>query len=455
MASASPRERIHAANSHSSSLRDKTGTNNARVAAVHEGGGRVELKLTVTAGPHQGREFTFDGHDTFLVGRVNDAHLQLSYDDPYFSRRHFVIEVNPPRCRVLDLKSRNGTRVNGARIQAADLADGDAISAGHTVFKVSVVQPPPAAQETLDLPLVSGRASTTGRDQPGATHAPTDGERPTDFALAGYRIHEELGRGSMGVVYRATRLADGLRVAIKTITPAAGATRRQVERFVRECRILAELSHPNIVGFHDVGEDDGTIFLAMELVLGPDAGKVLDERGPMKSGTAVRLVCQVLGGLAHAHAKGFVHRDIKPANILIARNAVGKRMAKLADFGLARVYESSKLSGLTLQGEMGGTPAFMAPEQVTHYRNAKPAADQYSAAATLYKLLVNQYPHDLQNSVVGHLIHVATEPPVPIAERGVVLPPGLGDVVHKALSREPEDRFADATAFRQALKRFA
>ena len=104
------------------------------------------VRLVVTAGPHAGKEFAFDGHDTFLVGRSKDAHLQLSYDDPYFSRRHFLVEVNPPRVRVLDLGGRNGTFVNGERVEAAELKDGDEVRAGHTVFKVHV---PPAGPDEL------------------------------------------------------------------------------------------------------------------------------------------------------------------------------------------------------------------------------------------------------------------------------------------------------------------
>ena len=98
----------------------------------------MNVTLTVTAGPHAGREFAFDRHDTFLVGRAKDAHLQLSYDDPYFSRRHFVVEVNPPRVRVMDLNSRNGIAVNGQKVRTADLNDGDELQAGHTVFRVGV-----------------------------------------------------------------------------------------------------------------------------------------------------------------------------------------------------------------------------------------------------------------------------------------------------------------------------
>ncbi len=100
-----------------------------------------------------------------------------------------------------------------------------------------------------------------------------------------------------------------------------------------------------------------------------------------------------------------MHRDIKPSNILIAQNAT-KRKTKLADFGLARVYEASRISGLTMQGDVGGTPAYMAPEQVTHYRNVKPAADQYAAAATLYTLLTNRHTHDLPKGIGPQLAHI-------------------------------------------------
>ncbi|HTU19962.1 MAG TPA: FHA domain-containing serine/threonine-protein kinase [Gemmataceae bacterium] len=402
----------------------------------------MNLKLTIISGPHQGQEFVFDGHDTFLVGRTKDAHFQLSYDDPYFSRRHFLVEVNPPRCRLIDLNSRNGTLLNGVRVQTAEVADGDEIGAGHTVFKVQVLAPELVEKETLALPVDSAAGTSTIDYQ------------PSPSAVPGYRLEGELGRGGMGVVYRATRQRDGLAVALKTIVPAAGSSRKQIDRFLRESRILAELEHPNIVAFREVGETGGLIYLAMDLVDGPDLGARLKAQGAEDVRTAVRIVCQMLAGLAHAHAKGFVHRDIKPSNILIGR--IGeKRQAKLADFGLARVYESSRISGLTMQGEIGGTPAFMAPEQVTHYRHVKPAADQYSAAATLYKMLTDRHTHDLPKDIGAQIALIVTVSPVPILERKPDIPAKLAEVIHKALSREPEERYPDVLAFRQELKRFA
>ena len=192
----------------------------------------MNVTLTVTAGPHAGREFVFDRHDTFLVGRSKDAHFQLSYDDPYFSRRHFLVEVNPPRVRVYDLNSRNGVSVNGQKARAADLNDGDELQAGHTVFRVSVPRPAdPDEQPTLGQPTVK-----SGPQPPQETIDHMAGP-----PIPGYKLIQEIGRGAMGVVFRATRDSDGQAVAVKVITPAHGVPRREVDRFLREARIMAEL----------------------------------------------------------------------------------------------------------------------------------------------------------------------------------------------------------------------
>lgn len=405
------------------------------------------IRLIVTAGPHAGKEYAFDRHDTFLVGRSKDAHFQLSYDDPYFSRRQFLVEVNPPRVRVLDLESRNGTLVNGRKVEAAELRHGDEIRAGKTVFRVEVptATPGPDDLETLANPDAgaAGDARTADFPESGAGRIP------------GYELRGVLGSGGMGTVYLAVSAADGREVAVKVIRPAAGTAGRQVERFLRESRVLAGLEHRNIVGYLESGRADPLVYLVMERVDGPDAGRFLDRSGPLPVAGAVRIACGLLAGLAHAHARGFVHRDVKPSNVLIGGGPGVAKTVKVADFGLARAYDDCKLSGLTMQGEVGGTPAFMAPEQVTHYRDVRPAADQYSAAATLYRLLTGRTPHDLPKDVGQQLAHIVSRPPVPIGERRPGLPAGLVEAIERALDPEPADRFADVTAFRSALLPFA
>jgi serine/threonine-protein kinase len=404
----------------------------------------LTVRLVVTDGPHTGKEFAFDRHDTFLVGRTKDAHLQLSYDDPYFSRRHFLVEVHPPRVRVIDLASRNGTHVNGQRVESAELKDGDTVKAGHTVFRV--IAPPPDPDDLVTQYLPPADATRVEVARVVAPDGPP--------VIPGYRIGSAIGRGGMGVVYRGVRTSDGLRVAVKAITPAAGVKEKAIERFVREAAVLAGLDHPHVVRHLDSGTADGVVYLVMELVHGPDLGHVLKAKGPLPMRAAVRMTCQMLSGLAHAHHKGFVHRDVKPSNLLVGRQG-GKRAVKVADFGLARAYDECKLSGVTMQGEVGGTPAYMAPEQVTHFRDVKPAADQYSAAATLYALLCGAPPIDLPKDVRQQIAVLVTGTPVPIRRRRPGVPAGLAEVIHRALAREPADRFADVSAFSTALLPFA
>jgi serine/threonine-protein kinase len=418
----------------------------------------MQICLTVIEGPHQGQVFTFGGHDTFLVGRSKHAHFRLPHKDKYFSRIHFLMEVNPPRCRVVDMGSRNGTYVNGQKVSAIDLKDGDLITAGHTVLRIGLLQDsitedelPPLPREALALAApatVAGQATTPNTQRLAAGASPV--EIPVVQPIKGYHILRELGRGGMGVVYLAQRLADNSLVALKTIMPAMAASTHQLERFLREANILQKLDHPNIVRCLDLGECNGQLFFAMEYVQGTDAAQMLKKNGPLPIRTVVAMMNQLLKALEYAHALLFVHRDIKPSNLLVAQREQGAEV-KLADFGLARVYQSSQLSGLTMTGEVGGSAAFMPPEQITQYREAKPPSDQYAAAATMYNLLTDRFVYDLPREIHHQFTKILTDNPVPIRRRRPEIPEALATAIHRALAREPQDRFADVREFRKAL----
>jgi serine/threonine-protein kinase len=257
----------------------------------------------------------------------------------------------------------------------------------------------------------------------------------------------------MGIVYLGKRGTDGLEVAIKTILPTQADNAEITSRFLREAETLGKFDHANIVKFHEAGTVKGLLYFVMEHVTGTDVAKVLLERPRVEIRTAIRLAIQVLDALAHAHSKGMVHRDIKPANVLLADLPDGKRQVKLADFGLARVYRASQLSGLSQLGDLGGTPAYMPPEQITKYREVTPAADQYSTAAMLYHMLTGKWIFDLPPMPSG-LLTILSKDPVPFVSRRPDLPAALGDVIHKALAKKPEERYPDVVAFRQALIAF-
>lgn len=411
--------------------------------AHYRGAAAVEPKLTtarfvlsVIGGPHQGKSFTFDGHDTFIVGRSKHAHCRLPARDEFFSRIHFVLEVNPPVCRLLDMGSANGTFVNGQRVKVADLKHGDVIHAGQTVLVASV---PADADEEASTRLFE--PSPTVEGVPGPT-------------LGHYQLLRELGQGGMGKVYLALDAATNNIVALKTILPAVRTGQMAMERFLREADILRQLQHDNIVSFHDMGQAEGRLYFAMDFVPGSDAGHLVKTEGPLAIERGVRLILQLLSALAYAHKKGFVHRDVKPANLMVT-TVNGQDVVKVVDFGLARVYHGSKLSGLTITGQVGGTQAFIAPEQITHFRDVKPAADQYAAAATLYHLLTGKYVHDFDAAPRKWLSMIVQAEAVPIRSRRSDIPVKLEEIIQRALAKDPAARFADVREMRRALEPFA
>ena len=400
----------------------------------------MKVTLTVVQGPHEGKKFEFDDHDTFLVGRATYAHFRLKAKDPFVSRTHCMVEVNPPLCRLMDLRSANGSFVNGERVDEIDLQDGDHIQLGDTRIEVSI---------TGAEPIRSTRQ---------AVRKPVDDAELTEDSQfggpEGYQLLREIGRGGMGIVYLAVRANDRNPIALKTVEPHGPADQRTLDQFIREASILRGLQHPHIVQFHEFGQSHGLLYFAMEFVRGTSAAELVRTSGPLPVRRATKIVCQLLEALAYTHERGFVHRDVKPANVLLALTPEGD-LAKLADFGLARVYQASTISGLTLQGQAGGSLAFTPPEQLLDYRHVKPTADLYSTAATLYTLLTDAFIYDFPDAMSQCVLQVLQDEPVPISRRRNDLPPSLAEIIHRGLSRNPEDRCSSAVELRETLMPFA
>ncbi len=447
----------------------------------------MRVILDVVQGPKKGRSFIFDDHDTFIVGRSRFVHCPMP-EDSALSRDHFMIEIKPPRCEVRDLGSTNGTFVNEARVERARLQSGDQIAAGQSIFRVRVegempgvdsepiptlgLIPTPNNAAASGLSIICsgcGQSAPPGIDIASGTNPDTNILRDsihwlcdncraeaamTPQPVPHYTTLREIGRGAMGVVYLAQHNQTGRKVALKLIVPESAAARSAVDRFLREMSVISQLKHPNIVEWLEQGASRGRFWFAMEYVYGTNLEVLANtQRGHYPVDQACRMACQVLKGLEHAHAQGFVHRDIKPENILIGRGPKGL-LAKISDFGLAKSFRAIGLSGLTFSGEMRGTIPFMPPEQMLDFKKVQPSGDLYATAATLYYLISGHFLYD-EISEGGDLIRtLLEEAPVPIRERRPEVSPGLEAVLSKCLARDPEDRFPTAAAMRQALRPF-
>ncbi len=265
--------------------------------------------------------------------------------------------------------------------------------------------------------------------------------------LGKYEIRGTLGKGAMGTVYDGWDPIIARRVAIKTVKIPDAHDAEAVEelaRFRREAQAAGRLTHPNIVGVYDYGEDGDIAFIVMEFVDGPTLKGLLKDQARMALPDIVRVMDDVLTGLAFSHARGIVHRDIKPANVMMSSDG----RAKIADFGIARIESSS----MTQAGTVMGTPAYMSPEQFMG-QTVDARTDLYSAGVLLYELLTGEKPFEGGMTAIMHkALH--TDPPRP-SDISVTSPPAMDAVVAKAMAKRPENRFANAEAFAAAMRQAA
>jgi YVTN family beta-propeller protein len=247
----------------------------------------------------------------------------------------------------------------------------------------------------------------------------------TGTQVAGYRLEELVGRGGMGVVYRAHDLALERSVALKLLAPELAEDTGFRERFLVESRLAASLDHPNVVPIYDAGEVEGQLYLAMRYVDGSDLKALLQEEGALEPARAIQIVSQVAEALDAAHARGLVHRDVKPSNVLLDET----EHAYLADFGLTRRLAEQAPdfeAGLSL-----GTPAYVAPEQIEG-KELDGRADQYSLACLLCECLSGEPPFPRSSEAAVLFAHLEETPPAP---------PGLEQVMAKALAKQPKERY--------------
>jgi serine/threonine-protein kinase len=259
-----------------------------------------------------------------------------------------------------------------------------------------------------------------------------------------YELLEVVGSGGMSTVYRALDTLLERHVALKVLHPHYGDDPEYVERFRREARSVAQLSHPNIVTVIDRGDDDGRQYIVFEYVDGESLKECVDRNGPLPVRRVVELGIQIADALAFAHQHGLVHRDVKPQNVLIN----GEGEAKVTDFGIARSLDVEH--GVTQTGTVLGTSNYLSPEQARGL-TVTPATDVYSLGVVLFELMTGEVPFPGENFVAVAMQHI-NEPPPSLVEKRPDAPLRLVYAVERALAKDPGDRFPSMDAFAAELR---
>ena len=421
------------------------------------------LVLTFAQGPERGDHITILQGSTLTVGRSSSAGRKVK--DNHLSRVHLEFDFQGPKAIARDLHSRNGIFVNGKRVEGQrTLHEGDRVLAGEQAWDVNYVesldQIAGEAEETVSLLDHPNPCKHCGRPISLATFA--EGavlERGGNYLCPdcsivvgfdtkdfyGFEVHERLGAGSAGMVYKATQLVLGRTVALKILIKREGLSPRVEARFLREAATISRLEHPNIVKIYDASAFKQGYFIVMEYFPGNDLQTLIEDHGVPSIPIGVSVGLQVLDALVYSAGEGIVHRDVKPANILYRPD---DGVAKLSDFGLAKRIG---VSAGTRDGEGVGTPCYMPPEQVHNARNVDIRADVYAMGATLYHLLSGRYPimaSNLQEFMQG----IMERDPPPIERFNPQLPPDLCELIRKAMKKQPEERFQTPQEMREALE---
>jgi hypothetical protein len=257
--------------------------------------------------------------------------------------------------------------------------------------------------------------------------------------FAGYRVERRLGRGGMGILYLAVEPGLERRVALKLIAPEAADDEVFARRFAEESRIAASIEHPNVVPIYAAGEEAGVPYIAMRYVAGADLARRLAREGRLSPQVAVDLIAQIGNGLDAIHAAGLIHRDVKPANVLLSGDDAGDH-AYITDFGVARNVSTE--SGLTQTGRFVGTLDYVAPEQISG-GEIDARVDVYALGCLLFKLLTGEVPFPREGEAARLFAHLNDPPPAPSLYVPEVSP-ALDDVVIRAMSKSPDDRYPSA-----------
>ncbi len=448
--------------------------------------------------------FSYEDHDTFMVGRMDDCHVCIE-DDSFLSRHHFILEVNPPNARLQDLGSLNGTYVNNKKVGGrdanetpeealarhsfpwVDLKNGDVITTGDTRFNV-IIQLSNAVTGTIrcqkcgrdvsnEAGAVRGGTYVCESCQKSASSSPFELlqqfleesriGRPTyrknATSTLKYGFHQEtlakfsdwdvikvLGVGLFGSSYLLQHRDNKKMAVLKLMLPKIAASDELKDRFLEETAAIRKIQHPNMVEFYESGYRNGIFYFLMEYC---NIGNLesLRHGGIVKPGDLILSMLQALEPLTQAHSNGFVHRNLKPQNILL-HTAEKKIFVKISDFGLSRSFSLNGLSGMTLTGGAAGSYPYLPRELLVDFKYSRPESDIWSIGATMYNLLTGEFPRNFSHSrdPLDVILHGDI---IPIGSRNSSIPKEMAEIIDRAVRNNPADRYKHAGEMLSALQR--
>lgn len=453
----------------------------------------ISWRLEVVHGPHTGTVWVFDRRQELTLGRMPPSQLRLP-NETTMSRTHLRMTLDDRGGRIEDLKSSNGTRVNGVRVALATLSNKDVIEIGQTQILFlfqneyshvgqdesmgvtsietsdssdavgSDSRPSPAPEfestrlerprknplsdsDSLVTPLVASAPiaetiAPSEEDLPATRLAATGSSIPTQ--VGPYRMIKLLGQGGMATVHLAEHLRTNKKFAVKLIRSDVPVSDKQTQLFFREAGVLTRLNHPRIVKAIEFGMERRTPYLVMQYIPTIDLFELLQESSAQERiKIAAWSVFCVLQALHYAHSQGIIHRDIKPGNLLAYRDGRHLRV-KLADFGLAKCYEDAGLSQMTNERSLRGTLAYMAPEQFENSRDASPLVDLFACGACLYRLTTGTLPNVMAERM--QTLHRL--------QSDKQIPDSFQAIIRRSIQENPASRFTTATEFATALHPF-
>lgn len=402
----------------------------------------MSLQLLVIEGPDKDKVFTIQAGPELMLGRGQQSLYRLS--DPRVSRAHCQFLLEGDQVSVIDNGGSGGTLVNGAAVKRHKLKLGDVLVVGDSKLRLQMGDFP------LDVALAAVEQAAPAR--PTVAKDAQQLAALTGKTLAHFEVGPVLGKGNIGLVFKAKDTKDGRTVALKVLQPEFSKDEEEMQRFVRAMKTMMPLRHANLITLYGAGKNGPYCYIAMEYVDGESLTEVIKRigvAGMLDWKNAYRVAVHIGRALAYAHDKQIIHRNVMPTNILLQKS---DKSAKLGDLMLAKAMEGALAQQITRPGELIGAVEYMSPERTRGAEDMDGRADIYGLGATVYALLTGRPPFEGAN-LVEKITRIRQTEPVKPTKYQMAIPGLFEGVVLKMLAKRPEDRYQTANELLKELER--